>query len=358
MNPAPAAPAVPASPVAPTRPAAAERILFAFSPREQGIFLPDLRREEFDAQPHAYLDPERAGPDGWEKTLREWRPSVIVTAWSARRIPAAWVASDEFSLRYVCHVTGSLRTLLSRDILERGVRATNWGPSINHTVAEHAALLVLALLRGAPRWQASTAAGGWTLEHVTRLRTRSLRGRRVGLHGFGAIARELLALLTPFRPAEVRVFSQGVPAAFIEEHGATACASLDELFASSDVLVSCESLTPRSRGSVDARVLALLPDDAVFVNVGRGAIVEESALLTEAAAGRLRIGVDVFHREPLAPDYPLLHAPGVLISPHIAGPTWDTYRDCGDHALENLRRYLAGRPLSGEVDLAAVDRMT
>lgn len=356
MNPAPATTAATAT----RRPAAAgERILFACSPRERGIFLPSLRTSDFETWPQAWFDPETATAEGWEKTLREWRPTVIVSAWSTRRIPPAWVASDSFSLRYVCHVAGSVRTVLSRDLLERGVVATNWGGAITHTIAEHAMLLVLALLRGAPSWRESIALGGWTLEQSERLRTRSLRGLRVGLHGFGAIARELVAMLAPFRPAELRVYSHGVPASFISEHGAVACPSLDDLFSGSDVLIDCESLSPTNRGSVGARQLGLLPDDAVFVNVGRGQIVDETALLAEAATGRLRIGVDVFHREPLKADYPLLHAPGVLASPHIAGPTWDTYRLCGDHALENLRRHLAGeKPLSGEVTLAAFDRMT
>lgn len=352
-----APPSVSATASTPAR-AATERILFAFTPREQDIFLPALRVADFDAWPHASFDPESGGLEGWEKTLRDWRPTVVVSAWSTRRIPPAWVASGEMSIRYVCHVAGSLRAVLSRDLFALGLRATNWGTCINHTVAEHAMLLVLALLRGAPRWPASIAQGGWTLDQTQRLRTKALRGRRVGMHGFGSIAREVLALLAPFRPAEVRVYSRGVPASFIAEHGALPCADIDELFSRSEVLIDCESLSPENRGAVDARVLALLPDDAVFVNVGRGSIVDESALLREAASGRLRLGIDVFHREPIAPDYPLLHAPGILVSPHIAGPTWDTYRLCGDHALENLRRHLAGQPLSGEVSLAAFDRMT
>lgn len=338
--------------------ATAERILFAFNARERDIFLPDLRLEEFDAWPHARLDTDRLDPEAWEKTLREWRPTVIVTAWSAKRIPAAWAASGEMSLRYVCHITGSLRGVLSRELLDQGLRATNWGSVINHAVAEHALLLVLGLLRGTPRWPASIAAGGWTLEQSARLRTKTLRGRRVGLHGFGAIAREIIGLLAPFQPAEILAYSHGVPPSLIAEHGAAPCANLDELFSRSEVLIGCESLSPKNRGSVDARVLSHLPDDAIFVNVGRGAIVDETALLREAESGRLRLGTDVFHHEPPPPDYPLLRLPGVLASPHIAGPTSETYRLCGDHALENLRRYLAGKPLKGEINPAAFDRMT
>lgn len=340
------------------RTVSAERVLFAFSPREQGIFFPSLRLDHFHACPHVYVDTDRTDAEAWEKTLRDCRPTVIVSAWSTRRIPAAWAASDDFSLRYVCHVAGSLRSVLSRDLLEQGVQATNWGDAISHTVAEHAVLLALALLRGAPRWRASTAEGGWAIEHVTRLRTKSLRGRRIGLHGFGSVARATLPLLAAFQPAEVRVYSHGVPRSLIAEQGAIPCSSLDELFSGSEILIGCESLSPQNRGSVDARILGLLPDDAVFINVGRGPIVDETALLHEAASGRLRIGLDVFHHEPLSPDSPLTHAPGILLSPHIAGPTWDTYRSCGDHALENLRRYLAGESLGGEVTPAGFDRMT
>lgn len=336
-----------------------EHVLFAFSDREQSLFLPDIRPEQTVARAAwSRLDPETLDAGGWADALRERRPTVLVTAWSAKPLPADWIDSDHFSLNYICHITGSLKKIMSRRLYERGVRATNWGSCINHTVAEHALLLVLALLRGAPSWSESIACGGWTIDHVQRLRTRSLRGSRVGLHGFGTIAREIASLLAPFRPERISACSRGVPPSFIAEHGVQPCPNLETLFAEHDVVIGCESLTPENHASVDARVLALLADDAVFVNVGRGQIVDENALLAEASSGRLRIGLDVFHREPLPADSPLVSAPGILLSPHIAGPTWDTYRVCGDHALENLRRYLAGESLGGEVSIDAFNRMT
>ncbi len=336
----------------------AERILFALTPKERALFLPSLRMEEFAGHAYSSIDTGATGPEDWARVLREWHPTVIVTAWSAKPLPPDWVGSPEFSLKYVCHVTGSLTSLLTREAFLRGLRVTNWGTSINHTIAEHALLLTLALLRGAVGWADAIRRGGWTVDHVRRLRTRALRGRRVGLHGFGSIAREIAAMLVPFKPAGIRAYSRGVPPAFIERHGVEPCEILEELYGTSEVLICCESLTPENRGSVDARVLRRLADDSVFVNVGRGEIVDEAALLAEAASGRLRIGLDVFHREPLPADYPLCTAPGVLLSPHIAGPTLEAYATCGDHALENLRRYLAGEPLSGEVTPEAFARMT
>lgn len=334
------------------------RVLFVLSPREREIFLPDRCLEAPDGRLHAFIDLERASHEEWARLLREFRPTVLVTAWSAKALPADWVESDSFSVRYVCNITGSLSKVMTPRLYERGVRATNWGSLVSPSVAEHALLLVMALLRGLPRWREAIAEGGWTLDTVQRLQTRSLRGRRVAVHGFGGIAREIVALLAPFRPAEIRVYSHGVPASFITEHGARPCANLEELFSGAEVLIECESLSEHTRHSVDARLLSLLPNDAVFVNVGRAEVVDESALLGEAASGRLRVGVDVFHREPVSADYPLLHAPGVLVSPHIAGPTADVYRLCGDQALENLRRYLDGGRLTGEVTLTAFERMT
>jgi Phosphoglycerate dehydrogenase and related dehydrogenases len=336
-----------------------ERILFALSDRERSLFFADARPELAAGRvAWSRVDPEALDDSGWAAALRAHRPTVLVTAWSAKPVPDDWIDSDDFSLRYVCHVTGSLKKIMSERLYARGVRATNWGTSINHTVAEHAMLLVLALLRGVPGWRDSIVTGGWTLDHVRRLRTRSLRGARVGLHGFGAIARDIVPLLAPFRPAVVSAWSRGVPPDFIACHGVRPAPSLEALFAEHDILIGCESLTPENRGSVDARILALLADDAVFVNVGRGQIVDETALLAEAASGRLRLGLDVFHREPLPADSPLLAAHGILLSPHIAGPTWDTYRVCGDHALTNLRDYLDGKPLDGEVSADLFARMT
>ncbi len=124
------------------------------------------------------------------------------------------------------------------------------------------------------------------------------------------------------------------------------------------MLIECESLTPHSRGSVTADVLACLPYDAVFVNVGRGMVADETALVRLAAEKRLRVGLDVFHQEPLPPDSPLAKIPGLLLSPHIAGPTWDAFPRCGDHALGNLRRYLNREPLTDEITVEIYDRAT
>lgn len=191
---------------------------------------------------------------------------------------------------------------------------------------------------------------------ITDLQTRTLFGLRVGIHGFGSVARALIRLLSPFG-VSLSAYSDGVPQALFSQHGVRAAASLQELFAGSDVLIECESLTAATRGIVTAGLLAALPDDAVFVNVGRGEVVDEAALVREANAGRLRVALDVSAVEPLTSDSPVVRCGRVILSPHIAGPTSDRYAECGSWALEKLGRFLDGQPPS-VMSLAAYDRAT
>jgi phosphoglycerate dehydrogenase-like enzyme len=164
-------------------------------------------------------------------------------------------------------------------------------------------------------------------------------------------------LLRPFGVA-ITAYSAGVPAALMQEAGIVPAASLAALFAGSEVLFECEALTPATESSVTAEHLARLPDDAVFVNVGRGQLVDELALAREARSGRLRLALDVVNTEPLTADSPFFGLPNVMLSPHIAGPTGDRYRQCGDNALANLAAFLRGETPPAQITLASYDRAT
>ena len=294
--------------------------------------------------------------DQWHASLRAAQPEVLVTCWSTPPLPAHWISSGDCALKYVCHLTGSVRRLVPREFLVRGGRVTNWGQLAGREVAEHALLLALAALRRMPAWRGYRGVTG-AASATVRLRTASLYGRRVGLHGFGHVARSLVDLLRPFG-VEVRAYSEGVPDEVMLTQGVAPCASLAELAAFSEVFFECEALTPQSRRSVTTDHFAALPDGAVFVNVGRAQVVDEAALLKEAAAGRIHLAVDVTEHEPPTPDTPLAQFSDVIISPHVAGPTFGTFPRCGDTALQNLVRYLAGGPLLAELDLPAYDRST
>jgi phosphoglycerate dehydrogenase-like enzyme len=333
------------------------RIVAALRDEERKLFLAGIAAE-FEQLPAEFrwLDESELKADGWAERLRALSPDVLVTAWQVPPLPETWIEAPDCPLQYVCHITGSVRRLVPRSFLVKGGRVTNWGSLAAAPVAEHALLLGLAGLRNLAAWRPFMNRAP-TDRSIEKLGTRSLFGRRVGLHGFGAIARELVSLLTPFRTT-IAAYSAGVPASAMRDLGVEPCASLHELFARSDVLFGCEALTPENEGAVTASVLAALPDGAVFVNVGRGRIANEDAVLREARLGRIRVAIDVVTHEPISPDSPWLEVDGVLVSPHIGGPTLDLYPNFGRHALDNIRRFLNRRPLVGAVTLATYDRST
>lgn len=336
-----------------------DRILVALTPQEQEMFLPELDWGNHVAQTLRKADVASLDAAQWEKFLREFRPTVLVSAWCTKPLPVSWIEEPDCSLRYVCHLVGSARFLVPRRFLERGGLLTNWGGMAGEAVAEHALLLALSSLRRQPAWMplitGSESAGGWP--GTARLGTRTLHNRRVGVHGFGHVARALIRLLKPFG-VEIAVQSNGVPPALMRAAGVTPCDSLRELAARSEIFFECEALNPSTRHSVNATVLAALTDGAVFVNVGRGHVVDEPALLVAASAGRIHVALDVVHHDPVGPDSPFLSIPGAVLSPHVAGPTYDQFPDCGQQALANLTRYLRGEPLESLITPESYDRST
>ncbi len=347
------------APVPPAKPARSSRscaIVLALQVWERNLFFTRETLTALLAKGCRVLEESELKSANWLVTLQNLKPRVLITGWRTPPLPETWLATPDCPLRYVCHVTGSVRHLVPRSFLANGGSVSNWGTLVSPQVAEHALLLALAALRNQPSWKPfiQDAPIG---KHSHELKTRSLFGRQVGLHGFGSVTRALLPLLRPFG-VTLRAYSTGVPDSLILEAGVQPCATLKKLFAASEILFECEALTSQSSGSVGAEALSALPIGAVFVNVGRGGLVQEDALLAAARAGRIRLALDVVTQEPLSPDSPFLALDDAILSPHIAGPTTDRYPDCGARALTNLSQFLRGEKPDDLIALAAYDRAT
>jgi phosphoglycerate dehydrogenase-like enzyme len=127
--------------------------------------------------------------------------------------------------------------------------------------------------------------------------------------------------------------------------------ALGRLLKASDVLVLSVPETPGTRGMIGRAELERLRPGAVLVNVGRGRVVDEDALVEALRGGRLRgAALDVFAREPLPPESPLWDLPNVLVTPHVSGTSHRFWRRETDLVVENVRRHLAGEPLLNTVD--------
>jgi phosphoglycerate dehydrogenase-like enzyme len=163
-------------------------------------------------------------------------------------------------------------------------------------------------------------------------------GLRVLVLGFGAIGGALGDMLAAFACEVVGVARRARP-------GVHAIDELHDLLPSADVVVNLLPLTDATRGSFGARELHLMREGALYVNAGRGATTDTDALVHALRDERVRAVLDVVEPEPLPPEHPLWHAPGVLISPHSAGDTPASERAAWALAAEQLRRYAAGEPL-------------
>lgn len=172
----------------------------------------------------------------------------------------------------------------------------------------------------------------------------------VGLGGIGrAVARRAAAL--GMRVLATRRRPDGGPEGVEVLAGAD---GLERLLGESDFLVVTVPLTDATRGMIGEAELRRLAPGAVLVNVARGGVVDEDALLAALASGRLRgAGLDVFVREPLPADSPLWSLPNVLVTPHVSGTSHRYWRRQTDLILENIRRYRAGEPLRNTVDKEA-----
>lgn len=231
------------------------------------------------------------------------------------------------------------------DVVVTSGRGLHDGP-----VAEHTLALVLAVVRRLPDLVRAQAERRWAadlggLQPVRPTDTlRTLAGARVAVWGFGSIAARLAPLLSALG-ADVT----GVATHAGDRHGypVVTADALPDLLPRTDLLVSLLPATDATRHAVDARVLALLPAHAWVVNVGRGATLDEDALLDAVRSGRLAgAALDVFEEEPLPVTSPLWDEPRVLVSPHAAGG-----RPVGAAALvaENYAAFAAGRPLRNVV---------
>jgi phosphoglycerate dehydrogenase-like enzyme len=200
---------------------------------------------------------------------------------------------------------------------------------------------ILAMQRGLVRSRDSQAKREW--DSFEGNEPDELAGRRVVILGSGSIGGAIAARLAPF---DVEV----IGVARTARGDIRGLDELDALLPTADVLVSMLPLASATIGLLDARRLALLPDNALFVNGGRGRTVDTSALVRELQAGRLRAAVDVTDPEPLPPDHALWALPNVLITPHMAGDspaaTIRTFEIAGDQ----IRRFAAGEPLLNQVD--------
>ncbi len=210
-------------------------------------------------------------------------------------------------------------------------------------VADHTLAFILATTRQVVPHTVDLRAGKWGLS-VPLSEMKTLRDLTVGVVGFGRIGREVVTRLAAFKCA-VRVFDPLVPPAEMEKSGARAV-SFEELLKTADVLtLHCPS-TPQTRKLMNRETLAKLKRGAIFINIGRGDLVDTPALTAALESGHLSsAALDVFDPEPIPAGHPVLHMPNVILAPHIASASPSAVKKLRETAANLALKALRGEPL-------------
>lgn len=262
--------------------------------------------------------------------------------WPERAAPFMRVALDAENLQWFHSMSAGVDSPVFSMFLDRGVRLTTSSGASAPTIAGTVMLYLLALSRDMPAWLRAQAAHEWRPGPF-----RELHGQRLVVAGYGPIGQEVVRLARAFgmEPVIVRRAARGD-----EPFPVRPLAELVDVVADADALVVALPLTDDTRGIVSSGIISAMPSHGVFVNVGRGELVDQDALTDALRAGRLAgAGLDVFTTEPLPADDALWDLPNVIVSPHNSGTSDHTTHRVVEIFFDNLGRFGRGEPLRNEV---------
>ena len=221
------------------------------------------------------------------------------------------------------------------------VPCANNGGANSWAVADHALLLMLALYKQLMPVEPATREGRWNAP-ITGSNTFEMADKLVGVLGIGNIGRQVARRVQGF-DAQVQYYDPYPLDEERERELQVRRVSLDELFRTSDIVTCHAPLTPQTRHIVNAERIAMMKPTAVLINTARGPVVDEAALIEALQNGVIAgAGLDVFEQEPVDPDNPLLRMNNVVVTPHMAGTTWNTWFRRAQFGYENMQRVWNG----------------
>jgi len=256
------------------------------------------------------------------------------------------------TLRWVQAPAAGVGHLLSDELVASPIVLTSARGVRARPIAEHVLAVTLALARQLHTALRHQARHTWSLDELEASgRIRTLKGARLGLIGLGAIGIEVAAVASAFgmhvtalRKRVDRPVPPGVSEVLPPER-------LPELLAASDVVVLAAALTTETRELIGRTALAHVKRGAFLVNIGRGGLIDDAAVIEALRDGRLGgAALDVFPREPLDPSSPYWDLPNVIVTPHISGGMEDYWTPLVALFAENLRRFERGERLLNVVD--------
>ena len=220
-------------------------------------------------------------------------------------------------------------------------------PDANSTaVSEHALLLMLAVSRRLVWQHANVSAGRWRGNNVDDVKLYELKAKTLGIVGLGTIGKKTAKLAKAFG-VDVQYYDVARLTEGQADELGVRFALLEELLRTSDIVSLHVPLSKATRHMIGAQQLQLMKPSAYLINTCRGPVVDEKALIEALGNGTIAgAGLDVFDQEPPPPNNPLFSLPNVVLTAHLAGPTYDTQFSRFRNAFDNCQRVIRGdKPL-------------
>jgi len=226
---------------------------------------------------------------------------------------------------------------------KEGIPVANAGSSNTFAVAEHTLMLILACLKKLMLANEKTKQAQWAQDEMPLYGVFELWGKTLGIIGMGRIGKEVARRAKPFGPRLIYSDVNRLTPE-LERSLDLTYRSLDEVIAESDVITIHTPLSPQTESLINAERIAKMKPSAIIINVSRGAIVDEAALAKALKEKRIQgAGLDVFAEEPINAKNPLLDAPNVILTPHIAGATNESRARIIEMTIDNVVSVLRGQ---------------
>lgn len=277
---------------------------------------------------------------------------ICISGWGCARFSGE-VLEGADRLRLVAHTGGSVAPVVSEELYEKGVRVISGNLVYAESVAESVIAYALMSLRRLPFFMNEIQDGRWkSIDYFNE----GLIEQKVGLVGFGMVAKCLVKLLEPFR-TKVSVYDPYLSDETAESYGVHK-ASLEQIITGSKIISLHAAQTPETYHLINRELIEKIPDGIHLINTSRGSVIDEDALADELKKGRFNAILDVFDYEPLPSDSKLRGMPNALLVPHMGGPTIDRRKATTEALLDDIVNFLSGRPLKYEITLDYALRMT
>jgi D-2-hydroxyacid dehydrogenase (NADP+) len=303
--------------------AVGDRLMAAAPDLERIRFVPGERVSDADA---ARVEVAFLSMDMWP----QWTPSYMK------------VCIEAPSLRWLHSGSAGVDHPVFRMMIDRGTRLTNSSGASGRSIAHHVVMSLLALRRDLPQFLRDQAEQQWRTRDVG-----DVEDTVVGMLGMGPIGTESARLAQEFG---MRVIGMRRTVSGDEPCETWTLDRLHELLPRLDALVLALPLAPATRQLIGATELALLPAGAHLVNVGRGELIDEAALIAALRSGHVgAASLDVTEIEPLPADSPLWSMPNVIVTPHSSGSTASTRRRAAEYFADEFEHYVRNEPFDREV---------